>query len=143
MKIPTLLIIDDHTLLRDMWAKVLQDSGQVSVLKYPGRIAEALNIVREQKPSVILLDVYMSPISGFDLVPVIKDYSPETQVIGFSVHSNAAYAKQMLQLGARGYITKNCEVQTVLTAIREVYEGKQFLTKEIEQLINSVSQASS
>jgi DNA-binding NarL/FixJ family response regulator len=134
---PTLLIIDDHSLLRDMWAKVLQESGQVSVIKYPGLINEALNIVREQKPSVILLDVYMSPISGFELVPIIKEHSPQTQIIGFSVHSNAAYAKQMLELGASGYVTKNCDIQTVLTAIHTVHKGEHFLTKEIEEIMSA------
>ena len=135
---PTLLIIDDHQLLREMWTKVLHDSGKVQVLKYPGRISEALDIIREQKPSVILLDIYMQPVTGFDLVPIIKENSPQTQIIGFSVHANAAYAKQMLQLGASGYITKHSDVQTVLTAIEEVCNGRQYLTPDIQEIVDSV-----
>lgn len=135
MSVPTLLIIDDHQLIRDMWTKVLQDTGQVQVIKYPGRLTEAMEIIRDQQPDVILLDVYMSPITGFDLLPQIKIIYPDTRVIGFSVHANAGYAKQMLQMGAHGYITKNSEIEVILTAIKEVIKGNTYVTKEIQEIM--------
>ena len=135
MSIPTLLIIDDHQLIRDMWAKVLQDTGEVQVIKYPGRLTEALEIIKDQQPTIILLDVYMSPITGFDLMPQIKSASPATNVIGFSVHASASYAKQLLQLGASGYITKNSDLKVILTAIREVQKGNRYVTKEIGEVL--------
>jgi DNA-binding NarL/FixJ family response regulator len=137
---PTVLIIDDHQLIRDMWTRVLEDSGKVHVLKIAGRLTQtlALEIIQEKKPAVVLLDVYMTPLTGFELMPIIKEHSPETRIIGFSVHANAAYAKQLLQLGANGYVTKSAEVTEVLTAINEVVNGNIFLNSEIMTMIKNV-----
>jgi DNA-binding NarL/FixJ family response regulator len=140
MEKPTVLIIDDHQLIRDMWTRVLEDSGQVQVLKIPGRLTQtlALEIIQDKKPNVVLLDVYMTPLTGFELMPIIKQHSPETRVIGFSVHANAAYAKQLLGLGANGYVTKSAEVTEVLAAIEEVMKGNIFLNSEIRSMIKRV-----
>jgi DNA-binding NarL/FixJ family response regulator len=140
MEKPTVLIIDDHQLIRDMWNKVLETSGQVQVLKYTGRLTQqlALEIIQEKKPAVVLLDVYMTPLTGFELLPIIKQHSPSSCVIGFSVHANAAYAKQLLQLGASGYVTKSADVDEVLTAISEVVKGNIFLNNEIRSMIKKV-----
>jgi two-component system invasion response regulator UvrY len=140
MEKPTVLIIDDHQLIRDMWTRVLENSGQVTVLKIPGRLTQtlALEIIREKKPNVVLLDVYMTPLTGFELMPIIKQHSPQSHVIGFSVHANAAYAKQLLELGASGYVTKSAEVTEVLTAIEEVVKGNIFLNNEIRTMIKHV-----
>lgn len=135
-----MLIIDDHQLIRDMWTRVLENSGEVQVLKTPGRLTQqiALEIIQEKKPSVVLLDVYMTPLTGFELLPIIKQHSPGSYVIGFSVHANAAYAKQLLQLGANGYVTKSADVSEVLTAISEVAKGNIFLNNEISSMIKRV-----
>lgn len=137
---PTVLIIDDHQLIRDMWTRVLEDSGQVQVLKISGRLTQtlALEMIQQSKPTVVLLDVYMTPLTGFELMPIIKQASPGSRVIGFSVHANAAYAKQLLQLGASGYVTKSAEVSEVLTAINEVVKGNVYLNNEIRAMIKNV-----
>ena len=141
MEKPTVLIIDDHQLIRDMWTRVLEDSGQVQVLKYSGRLTQTLEIIEEMKPTVVLLDVYMKPLTGFELMPIIKQHSPTSHVIGFSVHANAAYAKQLLQLGASGYVTKSAEVSEVLTAISEVVNGNIDLNEEIKATIVKTERA--
>ena len=138
MEKPTVLIIDDHQLIREMWTRVLEDSGLVTVLKYSGRLTQTLDIIQEQKPTIVLLDVYMKPMTGFELMPIIKQHSPSSHVIGFSVHANAAYAHQLLQLGASGYVTKSSEVHEVLTAISEVVKGNIYLNSEIASMIKKV-----
>lgn len=140
MEKPTVLIIDDHQLIRDMWTMVLENSGQVQVLKYTGRLTQqlALEIIQQKKPTVVLLDVYMTPLTGFELLPIIKQHSPDSKVIGFSVHANAAYAKQLLQGGANGYVTKSADVSEVMTAISEVVKGNIFLNDEIRAMISNV-----
>jgi two-component system, NarL family, invasion response regulator UvrY len=145
MEKPTVLIIDDHQLIRDMWTRVLEDSGQVQVLKFSGRLTQtlALEIIKEKKPAVVLLDVYMTPLTGFELMPIIKQNSPNSHIIGFSVHANAAYAKQLLALGASGYVTKSAEVTEVLTAISEVIKGNIYLNAEISRMIQKVETARS
>jgi DNA-binding NarL/FixJ family response regulator len=80
----------------------------------------------------------MTPLTGFELMPIIKQHSPDSRIIGFSVHANAAYAKQLLELGAHGYVTKSAEVTEVLTAIEEVVKGNIFLNSEIRGMIKRV-----
>lgn len=133
------MIIDDHQLIRDMWTRVLEDSGQVQVLKYSGRLTQTLEMIQQMKPTVILLDVHMTPLSGFELMPIIKQNSPETHVIGFSGHTNASYAQQLMQLGARGYVTKSAEVAEVLMAISEVAAGNTYLNSEIRATIEKIA----
>ena len=135
---PTVLIIDDHQLIREMWTRVLEDSGQVAVLKYNGRLKETLEIIQQVKPTVILLDVHMAPMTGFELMPIIKQHSPTSHVIGFSVHTNAKYAQEMLKLGASGYVTKNAEIGEVLTAINEVANGNIYLNNEIKVTLEGI-----
>lgn len=141
MEKPTVLIIDDHQLIRDMWTRVLEDSGQVQVLKYSGRLTQTMEIIKEQKPTVVLLDVYMKPMTGFEMMPIIKQHSPDSHVIGFSVHANAAYARQLLELGASGYVTKSAEIHEVLEAISEVVNGNIYLNSEIRATINRIEKA--
>ena len=138
MEKPTVLIIDDHQLIRDMWTHVLEDSGQVAVLKYSGRFSQTLEMIQEKKPTVILLDVCMTPLSGFELMPIIKQHSPGSHVIGFSNHANPAYAREMIQLGASGYVTKSADVEEVLAALQEVQAGKQYLNREMQRVIARV-----
>lgn len=141
MEKPTVLIIDDHQLIRDMWTRVLEDSGQVQVLKYSGRLTQTMSIIEEMKPNIILLDVHMTPLSGFELMPIIRQNSPDSRVIGFSVHTNAKYAQQMLQLGASGYVTKGAEVSEVLDAISEVAKGNIYLNSEIRETIEKLQKS--
>jgi Response regulator containing a CheY-like receiver domain and an HTH DNA-binding domain len=140
MEKPSVLIIDDHQLIRDMWTRVLETSGKVTVLKIQGRLTQALalELIASKKPDIILLDVYMAPLTGFELMPIIKQSSPNSRVIGFSVHANAAYAKQLLELGAYGYVTKSAEINEVLEAIDEVQKGNIFLNNEIKEMIGNV-----
>jgi two-component system, NarL family, invasion response regulator UvrY len=82
-----------------------------------------------------LLDINLSHASGFDAVPLISKFSPGTKVIAVSMHSQPAYAKKMLQLGARGYVTKNSSREEMLTAIEAVKNGKKYICSEIKDII--------
>ncbi|EOA11793.1 response regulator receiver domain protein, partial [Porphyromonas gingivalis JCVI SC001] len=68
---------------------------------------EAIQIAALKKPDIILMDVNMSPVNGFDATKQILKISPDSKVIGVSMHTMPAYAKRMLQLGAMGYVTNN------------------------------------
>ncbi|MEI9810443.1 MAG: response regulator transcription factor [Bacteroidota bacterium] len=77
---------------------------------------EAVEIVKNLKPGIVLMDVNMSPVNGFDATKLITRYSPGSKVIAVSMHTMPAYAKRMMQLGAMGYVTKNSSKDEMIKA---------------------------
>lgn len=127
MSVPTVLIIDDHRLIREMWSKALQSSGQVKVLVYSGQQTDAIDIISSQHPDIILLDINMTPLSGYEMMPLIKESAPASKVIALTMHANQTHAVKMMEAGASGYVTKNAELAEVLLAIQETYHGRQYI----------------
>ena len=102
----------------------------------------AIELARDKRPDVVLLDINMAPMSGFDVLKMIRKYSPGSKIIGVSMHSQPAYAKKMLRLGAKGYVTKNSPRQEMLEAISEVSNNHVYICQEVknilsDQLLNS------
>ncbi|HMH33142.1 MAG TPA: response regulator transcription factor, partial [Puia sp.] len=78
----------------------------------------------------------MSPMSGLDATQQIRKAMPGARIIGVSMHSQPAYAKKMLQIGARGYVTKNSSKEEMICAILEVHDGKKYICEEIRNIIS-------
>jgi DNA-binding NarL/FixJ family response regulator len=78
----------------------------------------------------------MMPISGFEATERIRKVSPLSKVIGVSMHSQPAYAKKMLQIGAKGYVTKNSSKEEMIKAIMEVHNGNKYVCEEIKNNIS-------
>jgi DNA-binding NarL/FixJ family response regulator len=84
------------------------------------------------------MDINIMPISGFEATERIRKVSPNTKVIGVSMHSQPAYAKKMLQIGAKGYVTKNSSKEEMIKAILEVNEGSKYICEEIKNNISEL-----
>jgi len=78
----------------------------------------------------------MSPLNGFDILKMIRKLSPGSKVIAVSMHSQPAYAKKMLRLGARGYVTKNSPRKEMLEAIQQVYGGNVYICQEVKNILS-------
>lgn len=102
----TILLVDDHKLIRESWSFILNSIPQFEVIGETSDVEEAVEIAKSKKPKIVLMDINMSPINGFDGTKMIRKFSPGAKIIGISMHSMPAYARRMLQLGAMGYITK-------------------------------------
>ncbi len=103
----TVLIVDDHTLIRETWSFLLGRNENFEVIAEVGDGQKAIDIARDKRPNIVLLDINMTPLNGFDVLKMIRKQSPGSKVIAVSMHSQPAYAKKMLRMGAKGYITKN------------------------------------
>ena len=119
----TILLVDDHKLIRDSWSFILNSDPRFQVIGETSNVDEAVSIAKTKKPGIVLMDINMSPVNGFDGTKLVIKNSPSSKVIGISMHSMPAYARRMLQLGAMGYITKNSSKDEMLKAIIEVDEG--------------------
>lgn len=132
----TILIADDHKLIRETWTYILNSDDRFEVVAECGDAEQAVELAKELSPNIVLMDINMPPFNGFEATEQIRKVSPESKVIGVSMHSQPAYAKKMLQVGARGYVTKNSSKEEMFNAITEVYNGNKYVCDEIKTIIS-------
>jgi len=131
----TILLVDDHKLIRESWSFILNSDPRFIVIGETSSGAEAIEIAREKRPRIILMDVNMTPVTGFDATKEISIVSPESKIIAVSMHTMPAYAKRMMQLGAMGYVTKNSSKDEMITAIVEVNNGRKYICNEVKTIL--------
>ena len=132
----TVMIVDDHTLIRETWSFLLGRNENFDVIAELGDGQKAIDIARDKRPQIVLLDINMAPMNGFDILKMIRKLSPGSKVIAVSMHSQPAYAKKMLRLGAKGYVTKNSPKQEMLDAITEVNRGNIYICQEVKNILS-------
>ena len=100
-------------------------------------LAEAIDKACELLPDVMLMDINMFPVNGFEATRKIIKLCPEVKIIGVSVNDQLGYARNMFQLGAKGFVTKNTSQEEMIEAIFEVHKGRIFLCRELREKNNS------
>lgn len=136
MKKISIMIVDDHTLIRETWSFLLGRNENFEVVAECGDGARAVELARDKRPDVVLLDINMAPMSGFEALKLIRKMSPASRIIAVSMHSQPAYAKKMLRLGAKGYVTKNSPRNEMTDAILEVSKGNTFVCQEVKNILS-------
>ncbi|MBL7733263.1 MAG: response regulator transcription factor [Chitinophagaceae bacterium] len=131
----TIMLVDDHKLIRESWSFILNSDNRFRVVGETSNADDAVEIAKTEKPRIILMDINMSPVNGFEATKLVRKYSPGSKVIGISMHSMPTYAKRMLQMGAMGYVTKNSSKDELLTAIMEVNGGKKYVCDEVKNIL--------
>jgi DNA-binding NarL/FixJ family response regulator len=136
----SILIADDHKLIRETWTYILNRDTRFKVIASCANSEEAVKVSEQKHPDIVLMDINMAPFSGIEATRQIREVSPGSKVIGVTMHSQPAYAKKMLQLGASGYVTKNSSREEMVNAILEVSKGNKFICDEIkDSLADSTS----
>lgn len=131
----TIMLVDDHKLIRESWAFILNSDSRFKVIGETSDVNEAIEISKDKKPDIILMDINMNPINGFEATKLVRKFVPGSKVIGISMHSMPTYAKKMLQMGALGYVTKNSSKDELFHAILEVNAGKKYICEEIKNIL--------
>ncbi len=132
------MVVDDHSLLREAWSVLLSQHREFELAGDAGDSETAIEIIQRKRPDVIMLDISIKPKDGFEIVKHIMRISPESKILALSMHSFPAYAKKMLQLGAKGYVTKNSSVEEVVKALVLVSEGKNYICSEIVEIMTNM-----
>lgn len=133
----SILLADDHQLIRETWKYILDADPRFTVVGSAENGEQAIEYAKNLRPQIILMDINMREMSGFEATKEIKKTSPGSKVIGVSMHSMPAYAKKMLSLGAFGYVTKNSSKNELLKTIIEVNEGKISICEEVKNIITN------
>jgi two-component system, NarL family, invasion response regulator UvrY len=126
-----LIIVDDHQLVRETWKLLLQQQPGIEVIHECASGSEAITHCPDLLPHIVLMDVNMTPVNGFEATRKILKAAPQIRIIGISVNNQPGYARNMMQLGARGYVTKNSSLEEMVRAIREVMKGKTYICQEV------------
>ena len=132
----SILIADDHKLIRDTWSFILNTDQRFKVVAECSNGEEAIEQAKNKRPQIVLMDINMTPVSGLEATKQIRKVSPGSRIIGVSMHSQPAYAKKMLQIGARGYVTKNSSREEMFKAILEVHSGNRYICDEVKNIIS-------
>jgi DNA-binding NarL/FixJ family response regulator len=135
MDMISILIADDHKLIRETWTYILNGDPRFEVVGSCSNSEDAVKMSGKMRPDVVLMDINMIPFSGIEATRQIKEISPLSYVIGVTMHSQPSYAKRMMQQGASGYVTKNSSHEEMVDAILEVAKGNKFLCEEIRDMI--------
>jgi DNA-binding NarL/FixJ family response regulator len=131
----SILLIDDHKLIRETLAYILSADLRFSVIGNTGSATEAITILKLKKPDIVLLDVNMKPVDGFELTRSIMKCSPKSKIIGISMYTIMTYVKALFRCGAKGYVTKSSPKEEMFEAILTVFQGEQYVCEEIKNRI--------
>jgi len=131
----SILLVDDHKLLREVWASVLSSDSRFKIVGSTGDPDEALQLTKSTGPDVILLDINLPGTTGFHLSKELQKVSPYSKVLAVTMYALPAYAKKMMQTGASGYVTKNSSKEELVEAIIKVAGGDKYICDDIKEKI--------
>lgn len=134
------LIVDDHALVRMGIRRLLDDLPDMQVVAEAENGEIALALVKTHLPDVVLLDMKMPGIDGWEVTRRLKKSNPDVKIIAVTAMSSDLLPSRVLQLGAMGYLTKESGAEEMARAIRAVYGGERYLSAKVaqEMVINSL-----
>jgi DNA-binding NarL/FixJ family response regulator len=131
----TVVLVDDHKIIRNLYKKYLESSQHFSVIADFEDGVTAIEALKTLTPDILLVDINMSPVNGLYVTENVLKNNPAQKIIGLSVKNQPAYAYHMLELGAKGYLTKTSPIEEIIEGILEVYNGKTYICNEVTKKI--------
>jgi two-component system invasion response regulator UvrY len=135
MKKITILIVDDHILIREAWRQLLNGDPRYTVVGDCSSGEAAFELTGQFHPDIILMDINLQGLGGLEATPVIHKAYPESKIIGLSGYAEVCYVKTMIKAGAMGYVTKSSGAAELFKAIDEVYNNRKYICDEIKNLL--------
>jgi DNA-binding NarL/FixJ family response regulator len=120
----SVLLVDDHSLVRRGFRRLLEDEPDIQVVGEASDGEEAIKLARLLKPQVIVMDCALPGINGLQATRKILQFAPETLVLMLSMHTEDTWVRQALDAGARGYVLKNAMDLELGSAIRRIVKGE-------------------
>jgi DNA-binding NarL/FixJ family response regulator len=127
----TVVIADDHTLVRRGLVTLLSLNSDVEVIAEVGDGRAAVALALEKRPDIVMMDLSMPNLNGFEAIKQIKKQAPTTRILVLSAYDNEEYVHQTVHSGADGYMLKNTTPEELGTAIRTVHSGKQYYSPSV------------
>jgi DNA-binding NarL/FixJ family response regulator len=131
----TILLVDDHAVVREGYRAVLQKQPGLSVVAEAEDGAEAYRLYKATKPDLVIMDLTMPGVSGIEGIRHIRQWDRDARILVFTMHQNAAFAVQAIRAGARGYVTKTNPPESLVRAVFDVFAGKIALSPDIDHAL--------
>ncbi len=139
-----ILIVDDHPIVREGLARLIDQQSDMRCCGQAGNAAEALSLLESRSPRVAIVDLSLGENSGLEVIREMVRRLPELPVVVLSMHDEALHAERALRAGARGYVMKQAPTDQLLAAIHKVVTGEVYLSEKMTaQLLSSMSRKGS
>ncbi len=129
----TVLLVDDHSLVRRGFRRMLEDESDMEVVGEAGDGEESITLAKKLHPRVVVMDCALPGLNGLQATRQIMEDSPETAVLMLSMHTESTWVRQAIEAGAKGYILKNAMDLELGAAIRKVAAGETVFDPQVEQ----------
>ncbi len=126
-----ILLVDDHAVVREGYRRLLERRADLRVVAEAGSAEDALQIVREGLPDLIILDLSLPGMGGIELTRRILQRHPEAHILIFSMHRDPLFAAQALRAGALGYVTKSSSPDVLIQAVYKIARREKVLSPDI------------
>jgi DNA-binding NarL/FixJ family response regulator len=133
MKRITVLLVEDHQIVREAFRLLLKNEPDIEVVGEAATGRQAVQLARKLSPTVIVMDIAMPLLNGLEATRQIRSKFPDTRILILSAYSDEAYVKQVLELGASGFLLKQTSSNNLAMAIREVEKGNTFFSPAISR----------
>lgn len=130
-----ILIIDDHSMIREGIRQLLELDGDIKVVGEAGDGKEAIQLIQQTPHDVVLLDINMPNVNGLQVLEQIKQKKIETKVLILTIHNEIEYLLKAVDIGVDGYVLKDSESAVLKTAINAVYHGETFIQPSLTPLL--------
>jgi DNA-binding NarL/FixJ family response regulator len=129
----TVLLVDDHALVRRGFRRMLEDDADISVVGEASEGSEAVRIALDLRPRVIVMDCAMPELNGIEATREILAKYPEAAILMLSMHSEETLVRQALDAGARGYVLKNAMDLDLVSAVKSIAAGMTILDPQVSR----------
>src|SRR5437016_6054904 len=123
-----IVIVDDHPLFRKGLEELIHSDGAFAVCGEAGNASEAMEVIRKLHPDLVIVDLSLPGANGIELIKNIRAEFPKLPILVLSMHDESLYAVRALRAGADGYVMKHEAMANVIQAIREVFNGRPYLS---------------
>jgi len=134
-------VVDDHAMVRAGVCRILESEADLKVVGQAGSGHEAVRLVREKRPDVVILDYGLPDLDGLEVTRQILDSGVSTQVLILTMHGNEEYATRVIRAGASGFIVKVAPAEELIRAVRKVHARGVYVSPEImERMVGRLGQ---
>jgi DNA-binding NarL/FixJ family response regulator len=142
MKRITVLLAEDHQIVREGFKSLLEHEDDLEVVGEAETGRQAVQLTRKLRPSVVVMDIAMPLLNGLEATRQIRKDFPETKVLILSAHNDDAYVEQVAALGASGFLVKQTSSHELAAAIRKIHEGETFFSASVFKRVQDRSRKS-
>jgi len=132
-----IILADDHKVLREGLKSLLDQQKDIEVIGEADDGQAVVRLARKLEPDIVVLDIGMPNMNGIQATQHIVAEVPDTKVLALSMHSDHQFVVKMLQAGASGYMLKDCAFEELISAVRDIADGKFYLSKDVTGVVIS------